>query len=60
MGVAFTEPDDLFRVRMVEQLCHIEHYKAEVLAREGRRLNGEQAAREEVGKFAHQFPALEE
>ena len=60
VGVAFTEPDDLFRVRMVEQLCHIEHYKAEVLAREGRQLNGEQAAREWVRKFAHQFPVLEE
>ncbi len=60
VGVAFCEPDDLFRVRMVEQLCHIEHYKADVLAREGRQLNGEQAAREWIRKFAHRFPVLEE
>ena len=60
VGVAFTESDDLFRARMVEQLCHIEHYKAEVLAREGRRLDGEQAAREWIAKFAHGFPLLEE
>lgn len=45
---------------MVEQLCHIEHYKAEVLAREGRQLDGEQAAREWIRKFAHGFPAIED
>jgi hypothetical protein len=60
VGVAFTGPDELFRVRMVEQLCHIEHYRAEVLAREGRQLNGEQAAREWIRKFAHRFPVFEE
>ncbi len=60
VGVAFTEADDLFRVRMVEQLCHIEHYKTEVLAREGRHLNGEQAAREWIRQFAHRFPVLDE
>ena len=45
---------------MVEQICHIEHYKSEVLAREGRHLDGEQAAREWIQKFAHGFPAFEE
>ncbi len=59
-GVAFTEADDLFRARMVEQLCHIEHYKAEVLAKEGRRLDGEQAAREWITRFAHGFPLLDD
>jgi hypothetical protein len=59
-GVAFTESGDLFRMRMVEQLCHIEHYKAEVLANEGRQLDGEQAAREWIDKFAHAFPLLDE
>jgi len=60
IGVAFTEADDLFRMRMVEQLCHIEQYKAQVLANEGRNLDGEEAAREWIGKFAHGFPVLEE
>ena len=59
VGVAFTESDDLFRARMVEQLCHIEHYKAEVLASEGRQLDGEQAAREWIDKFARGFPLWE-
>ncbi len=60
IGVAFVDASDLFQVRMVEQICHIEHYKAEVLAREGRRLNGEQAAREWIEKFADDFPQLVE
>ncbi len=60
IGVAFTESGDLFRVRMVEQICHIEHYKAEVLATEGRRLDGEEAAREWIRKFAGDFPGLEQ
>jgi len=58
IGVAFIGATDLFQVRMVEQICHIEQYKAEVLAREGRRLSGEQAAREWIEKFAEQFPQL--
>lgn len=60
IGVAFIEAGDLFRVRMVEQICHIEHYKAAVLANEGRNLNGEQAAREWIQKFAGDFPQLED
>ena len=60
VGAAFLEADDLFRVRMVEQICHIEHYKAQVLEKEGRRLNGEQAAREWIQKFAAEFPHLDD
>jgi len=60
IGVAFIERGDLFRARMVEQICHIEHYRAEVLASEGRRLDGEQAAREWIQKFAVDFPELED
>lgn len=56
IGVAFVAEDDLFRLRMVEQICHIEHYKAQVLATEGRRLSGEEAAREWIQKFAGKFP----
>jgi hypothetical protein len=58
IGVAFLDPSDLFQVRMVEQICHIEQYKADVLASEGRRLNGEQAAQEWIEKFAGDFPEL--
>ncbi len=55
-GVAFLTPEDDFRVRMVEQACHIEHYKHEVLRRQGRRLSGQQAAMEWIQRFAGDFP----
>ena len=60
IGVAFTESSDLFRARRVEQVCHIEQYKAEVLAAEGRVIDGEEAAREWIQKFARAFPRLDE
>jgi hypothetical protein len=44
---------------MVEQLCQIEDYKAKVLAGEGRLLDGEQAAREWIRKFARRFPLFD-
>jgi hypothetical protein len=58
IGVSFMEEADLFRFRMVEQICHIEHYKSKVQAEEGRSLTGEQAAREWIKKFAGKFPQL--
>lgn len=56
IGVEFIEPDDLFVARMVEQICHIEHYKREVEIREGRHLSGQEAAREWIDKYAAHFP----
>jgi hypothetical protein len=41
---------------MVEQICHIEHYKREVAEREGRELSGQQAAKEWIAKYAASFP----
>lgn len=56
IGVEMLDPDDVFRSRMVEQLCHIEHYKQMVLRTQGRQLSGQQAALEWINKFAAQFP----
>ena len=56
VGVEFMEIDSLFRVRMVEQVCHIEHYKKEISSKEGRDVSGEEAAVEWIKKFAKQFP----
>jgi len=60
IGVSFLQADDCFRVRMVEQVCHIEHYKSEILATEGRVISGEQAAREWISRFAGSFPLLDD
>lgn len=56
VGVEFTEPEKLFKARMVEQICHIEHYRNEVMETEGRNLSGEEAAREWIEMFADEFP----
>ena len=60
IGVTFLDPGDAFRARMVEQVCHIEHYKKQVREREGRNLEGRDAALEWIGKYAEKFPGGED
>lgn len=57
IGVRFLDKETEFRVRMIEQICYIEHYRREVLLSEGRRISSEQAAREWIEHFAHDFPS---
>jgi hypothetical protein len=57
LGLAFIDPDDAFRARMVEQICHIEHYRRQARDAEGRQLTAEEAAREWIDRNAAQFPA---
>lgn len=57
VGVEFTETRDVFKVRMIEQVCHIEHYKREIREKEGRELSGREAALEWISKFANTFQA---
>ncbi len=56
IGIEFTESKKAFAVRMVEQICHIEHYKKEIFKTEGRKLNGNEAASEWIGRYASEFP----
>jgi PilZ domain len=56
LGVEFLDPEDAFRARMIEQVCHIEDYKREVYRSEGRRLTAKEAALEWIGKHASRFP----
>lgn len=60
VGVAFNDSSTQFNVRMIEQICHIEHYRYEVLEQEGRKLTSEEAAEEWVAKFAADFPSLDQ
>ncbi len=55
-GVEFLSWDEAYRARMVEQVCHIEAYRRQVLQDEGRKLDSNQAAMEWVRKFAAGFP----
>ena len=57
IGVEFLDATDGYRSRMVEQVCHIEHYRNELRAAEGRELDWEEAAREWIDKYASKFPS---
>ena len=58
IGVEFERNRDVYRLRMIEQICHIEHYRKEVLQSEGRELTSREAAKEWIEKFAGDFPPL--
>ncbi len=57
VGVAFNDRSTAYSVRMVEQVCYIEHYRRWARSSEGRELSSEQAAMEWVSKYAADFPA---
>ena len=56
IGIQFTDTQTEFKIRMVEQICHIEEYREHVQKKEGRKLSGEEAAREWIEKYAGDFP----
>jgi len=58
IGIEFEHSRDVFRLRMIEQICHIEHYRKEVEQQEGRKLSSQEAAKEWISKYAGDFPAL--
>ena len=59
IGIEFIASEDkVFLLRMVEQICHIEHYRHEVKQKENRELSSEEAAREWIEKYAGNFPSL--
>lgn len=58
IGIEFEHSRDVFRLRMIEQICHIEEYRKEVAQQEGRKLSSQEAAKEWISKFADDFPAL--
>ena len=54
--LTFPTEADAFLARAVEQACHIESYRMQVEATEGRRLTPDCAAMEWIEKFAADFP----
>ncbi len=58
IGLEFDDPQELYRLRMIEQICHIEHYRVEVAQCEGRLLSSEEAANEWIARYASDFPPL--
>jgi len=60
VGVSFSDHQEAYRTRMVEQICHIERYKDEVRQRERRELSSEEAAAEWISKYAGNFPGSDQ
>lgn len=56
VGVAFDDVSTAYSVRMVEQVCYIEHYRKWVFLSEGRTISSEEAAMEWINKYAADFP----
>ena len=56
VGVRFIDANHHFCMRMIEQICHIEHFKNETFANEGRIISGEEAALEWIRRYAPDFP----
>lgn len=59
LGIGFDDPDEIYSVRMIEQICQIESYRLKQ-QRMGRQLSSEQAAVEWIRLHAADFPAIEE
>jgi len=56
IGIEFDRSEEVFRLRMIEQICHIEHYRREVMRSQGRELTARQAAEEWIQRYADDFP----
>ena len=54
IGIEFGA-QDLFKTKMVEQLCQIESYRQRIRSDEGRELDSEQAAQEWIARYAKEF-----
>jgi len=55
IGVEFIKEDAIFRIRMVEQICHIEKYRLDMREIYGRELSAEDAAIEWINEYAADF-----
>ncbi len=58
VGLEFEDPNQVQRLKTVEQIHHIEQFRKEVLSTEGRKITSEQAAFEWTNKYAGEFNAL--
>lgn len=58
VGLEFEDPEEVERLRMVDQICQIETFREKVEKERGRRLSSEEAAREWISRYAGEFSAL--
>jgi hypothetical protein len=55
VGVQFENDNEHYAMRMIEQACHIEHYRG-LVKKAGRELSEHEAAAEWIAQFASCFP----
>ncbi len=55
VGVQFEQDNEHHSMRMIEQACHIEHYRKQA-CQYGRSISEEEAAKEWISRFAAHFP----
>ena len=58
VGLEFDDPEEVERLKMIDQICQIESFRKETEQRDGRKLNSEQAASEWISQYAGDFSAL--
>jgi len=58
IGITFYGEDEAYKMRMLEQLCHIQAYKRKVANMEGRQLSDDEAAREWIIRYSKDFPEV--
>ncbi|WP_447747610.1 PilZ domain-containing protein [Pseudomonas nicosulfuronedens] len=56
VGIAFIDEDTLFRARMIEQVCQIEHYRLQQVQASGSEQPFEDLALEWIAQNAADFP----
>ena len=56
VSTVLADTEDVFRARMVAQVCYIEDYRRSIARAEGRELSSEEAAGEWIAKYASKFP----
>jgi hypothetical protein len=59
VGLEFDDPGEVERLKMIDQICQIESFRQGLEKSEGRKLSGEQAAREWVSRYAGEFKGSE-
>ncbi len=58
IGITFNGRREAYRMRMIEQLYHIQTYQQAVARQAGRLLTDEEAAREWIMRFSKDFPEV--
>jgi hypothetical protein len=58
IGLCFNSESSAFRVRMIEQICHIETYRRRLCEIEGCSIDIDRAAKEWIENYSAQFPKL--